>query len=68
MGLPVFVLPALRLGVWTGLALNLLTLSGLAPGLPTVPWWVLIVAGLLVVTVPGRCCSPPRRPGCCCAA
>ena len=54
VGLPVFVLPALRLGVWTGLALNLLTLSGLAPGLPTVPWWVLIVAGLLVVTVPGR--------------
>ncbi|MGW3946485.1 Pls/PosA family non-ribosomal peptide synthetase [Micrococcus endophyticus] len=54
VGLPVFVLPALRLGVWTGLALNLLALTGLAPGLPTVPWWVLAVAGLLVVTVPGR--------------
>lgn len=54
VGLPVFVLPALRLGVWTGLALNLLALTGLAPGLPPVPWWVLAVAGLLVVTVPGR--------------
>lgn len=54
VGLPVFVLPALRLGVWTGLVLNVLALTGLAPGLPTVSWWVLGVAALLVVTAPGR--------------
>ena len=54
VGLPLFVLPALRLGVWTGVVVNLLALTGLAPGLPTVSWWALAVVGLVVVTAPGR--------------
>ena len=54
VGLPVFVLPALRLGVWTGVAVNLIALSGLIPGLPTVSWWALLAVGLLVVAAPGR--------------
>ncbi|MDY6055919.1 Pls/PosA family non-ribosomal peptide synthetase [Micrococcus sp.] len=49
-----FVPPALRLGVWAGLAVNLLALTGLAPGLPTVPWWALAIVGLAVITAPGR--------------
>ncbi|MGC5049473.1 Pls/PosA family non-ribosomal peptide synthetase [Micrococcus porci] len=54
VGPPVFILPALRLGTWTGVAVNLLAATGLVPGLPTVPWWILALVGLFVVTAPGR--------------
>ena len=54
VGIPVFVLPALRMAVWTALVLNVLALTGLAPGVPTLNWWVLAAAWLVFVTAPGR--------------
>ncbi|PNL18241.1 Pls/PosA family non-ribosomal peptide synthetase [Micrococcus sp. FDAARGOS_333] len=54
VGVPVFILPALRAAVWTALVLNVLAATGLAPAVPTVDWWLLAVAWLAVVSPPGR--------------
>ncbi|MDO5634942.1 MAG: amino acid adenylation domain-containing protein [Micrococcus sp.] len=54
VGLPVFILPALRLLVWVALVLNVLSATGVAPAAPTVAWGWWLAAWVAFVTPPGR--------------